>query len=358
MEIAERVMSREIELSSRGTSASSTYRSHTTDTPSRADVRRLKGELMTPMPPFSNPRYRIERLLGSGGFGEVYLAEDCFMGSSVAIKILRDRSFDAGDRFRRELRILRSQLNNRHVATVLDADLEALPPYIVLEYCARGSLRQWVDQRRPWRDVAVALAHAMFGLRDVHALGGFHRDLKPDNLLLAEDDAAGELIVKVADFGLARVPSTSSDLMTNDARGTFGYTAPEVLLGHPFTAASDVYALGITAVELITGARDPAVALPGIPESFAKLIRAMTVPTASQRPTLDELARKFNALLQPTVPPATASHDKPSAASGGGWLVLLGLGAAALAAWTRGNEKDWDASVGRYRGLDGRFAKS
>jgi serine/threonine-protein kinase len=309
--------------------------------------------------PIHNPRYQLVRPLGEGGFGAVYLAQDLFMGASVAVKVLRARSFDAGERFRRELRLLQSQINNRHVVTVLDADLDADPPYIVLEFCEQGSLRSWVSQRRGWRDVAVALTHAIFGLRGVHAVGGFHRDLKPDNLLIAVDQGTGETIVKVADFGLARVPSTATGPMTYDAKGTIGYIAPEVLKGQPCTTAADVYSLGVVGLELLTGSTIPSAPVPSIvPQPFAQMIRRMLASSPSERPTLEGIARELRAILQPEevapIPaPARATNTRGSSARG--LLLLLGLGAAALAALASGNEKEWDNNVGRYRGSDGRF---
>ncbi len=314
------------------------------------------------LPYFPNPRYQLLRLLGEGGFGAVFLARDLFMRSNVAIKLLRATSFDAGDRFRRELRLLQTQINNRHVVTVLDADLDADPPYIVLEFCEHGSLRSWVQQRRSWREVAAAIAHALFGLRGVHDVGGFHRDLKPDNLLLATDVATGEAIVKVADFGLARVPLTATGAMTYGGRGTLGYIAPEVLLGRPFTAAADVYSLGIVALELLTGSIDPSQQIPGaVPEGLSRLVRQMLAFEPTGRPTPQAIAQSLNALLiQGSAPAASQPRQLPSntAGAGGGLLLAFGLAAAAaLAAFAGGDNKEWDKNVGRYRGSDGRFTR-
>lgn len=258
-------------------------------------------------------------------------------------------------------------MNNRHVVTVLDSDLDAEPPYIVLEFCEYGSLRSWVQQRRTWREVATALAHALFGLRGVHGVGGFHRDLKPDNLLLAIDRDSGETVVKVADFGLARVPFTATGPMTHDGKGTIGYIAPEVMVGKPFTAAADTYSLGVVAMELLTGAIDPATPVPStVPDEFARLVRQMLSAESAQRPPPEIIARTLNGLLQAPErraldqapqQPAPVAATKGAGVGAGGLLLFLGLGAAALAALAAGNDKEWDENVDRYRGPDGKFRR-
>src|SRR5262249_12934013 len=163
----------------------------------------------------------------------------------VAVKALARGSASDLERFTRELRMLRTQITNRHVVDVLDWDLGHDPPYLVMEFCEGGPLRAWVGKKPPWRSVAVALAHAINGLHGLHRADGFHRDIKPDNLLMGKDSATGEMVVKVADFGLARAPVTATGPMTRSAMGTPGYIAPEVLAGAPYAASADIYSLGV-----------------------------------------------------------------------------------------------------------------
>src|SRR5690242_17095525 len=99
-------------------------------------------------------RYHILHHLASGGFGRVSLAFDQETGEHVAVKELIALNGDTLERFRNEYAILYNQIDNKYVVDVLDADFDARPPYIVLEYCEHGSLRNWVEQPKPWLVVA------------------------------------------------------------------------------------------------------------------------------------------------------------------------------------------------------------
>jgi serine/threonine-protein kinase len=311
-------------------------------------------------------RYEIMHVLGEGSFGVVYLGFDQYTQSHVAIKQLKDTSSDGRQRFRREMLALSRQLNNQFIVDVLDHDLDDDPPYIVLEYCEHGSLRGWVGQGRPWRDVVVALAQVLQGIEKIHEIGGFHRDLKPDNLLLATGPTPGTIVVKVADFGLARVPDSRSTIMTRHFGGTDGYIAPEVVGGKDYHPGADIYSLGIVATELLTGARDLAgLHQVEVPPRLRELVAAMCSTDSTRRPAARQVAVVLNELLKPPpVPQPPPALPPPTPPSSGGATPALVIGGAALfvaglvaLAAFAGGEETWDAEVRRYRGTDGRFRR-
>lgn len=305
--------------------------------------------------------YEFVNLIGRGSFGEVWLAEAVAGRARVAVKLLHNLQGDALDRFRREVRLLSENINNKFVVDIIGHDLYGTPPHVVMEYCEGGSLRRWVGRPCDPRTAAWVLSCAVQGLEGIHRAGGYHRDIKPDNLLLAKDEN-GRWIVKVSDFGLARTPNPDSATMTDSPRGTFAYMAREVLSGGRHTPAADVYSLGITVIELLTGSRDHRVALPhSVPPSLASLLRRMADDEPSKRPTIREISVALQTLLQPEVQAARQAlpqqiNQQPAAPQfkiGPGWII--GGGLALLALLAAGDDKRWDARVERYRGTDGRF---
>lgn len=308
------------------------------------------------------PGFRVIRKLGDGGFGEVHLAVRVSDERRVAIKALHKETNSAVVRFYREAKIMHANLHNPNVVQLIASCFDHRPPYIVMEYCEGGSLAGWVNDRQHWRQIAYALSQAANGLTGIHEKGGFHRDIKPDNLLLAKD-SGGQPIVKVGDFGLARDPGVSSSgPHTNNVGGTRGYMAPELVAGAPMTAAADIYSLGITCIELLTGRCDAGAlfSLTDIPRQFIDLLAAMVDPTPSQRPPIDQVQRALVTIAQPPPapqprPPAPVTSPHTPQNSGGGWLLLglaaafgVGVGAATM------NTKDKN---GRFHGSDGRFRK-
>ncbi len=337
-------------------------------------------------------RYTIERAIAEGGFGRVSLAVDNSTGEKVAVKELINFDGDGLARFVNEYRILYEQIDNEYVVDVIDADFDARPPYIVLEYCEEGSLRKWVQERKPWQVVVFALSYALQGLEGIHRLGGFHRDLKPENILIARDADRG-FIVKVADFGLARVPRTLSPPITNHPAGTPGYIAPEVFNGTAgYHAGADIFSLGVVALELLTGGRVAAeLDKAGIPPALRDLVREMLSPDTSKRPNVKAVARRLATIItlpdvayratpepkqQPSAAPSSPAPQvaKPApapetpvgasapAAKGSGLGTIAALGAAAgaialLLGKLASGDSTWDESVQRRRKRDGKFKK-
>lgn len=302
------------------------------------------------------PGYRVIRPLSSGGFGAIYLAIREADGLEVAIKLLHLVNDEHVQRFYREAKLLHQELQNPNVVNLVEARFDQNPPFIVMEFCNGGSLQSWVTERRRWEDVVIALTHAAKGLSGIHAKGGFHRDIKPSNLLLvllAPDRGT----VKVGDFGLARVPVLSSGPMTRSAWGTEGYIAPEVLVTGTYSNAADVYSLGVTGIELLTGRRDPAalVGTPG-PKALHTFLKSMANMDAEKRPTMAECAARLaepfeEAVVVPVAKPAPAATQGGVVGKVLGWTALF-VGVAALVGAATSNTKD---ANGRFHGSDGKF---
>jgi tetratricopeptide (TPR) repeat protein len=201
-------------------------------------------------------RYAGARRIGHGGMGEILLAEDRELGRKVAVKLLDERfARDEGlrRRFRREALAAARLSGHPHVVTIFDVGEWRERPFIVMEYLPGGTLAERARGGRvPLDQALVWLEQAATALDAAHAESIVHRDVKPANLLLdARED------VHVADFGIARVVDDSTGSMTaaGTVLGTAGYLAPEQARGEEATPASDRYALGVVAYELLTGGR-------------------------------------------------------------------------------------------------------
>src|ERR1700689_284030 len=194
--------------------------------------------------------YRVLEKIGEGGMGVVYLASDG-ENRPVAVKVLGPAVAgdpDARLRLAREVETMR-RVRSRHVAQVLDADVNGPSPYIVTRYVPGPSLEQAVRQSGPLRGPALlrlagGLAEA---LAAIHAAGVVHRDLKPGNVLL--DDGQPVVI----DFGIAHLPDTTRLTKTGLVMGPPGYLSPEVIEGRPASGATDVHAWGATVAYAATG---------------------------------------------------------------------------------------------------------
>lgn len=302
-------------------------------------------------------RYIPLQQLGRGGYGSVFLVQDNRTNRHVALKFLMDGSPDAVDRFHREVRLLGEAVNNRFVVELLGHNLKHTPPYLVMEYCEYGSLRSWVGAQRPWQDVAAALTHALNGLHGLHSAGGFHRDLKPDNLLVTRHpEQPTRVLIKIGDLGLARTPNTQAQPMTRHAAGTEGYIAPEIKAGAAFHASADIYSLGVIAAELLTGERSAQkLGQMKLPEQLRTMVRAMLSANPLERPSAQQLARTLTTLLQ--TPDVVAAEESSGIGSFLLTSLLAGGALMALAALAGGDEAQWDERVQRFRGPDGKFTK-
>ena len=187
--------------------------------------------------------------------GDIYRARDSVLGRDVAIKILADRyaqDESVRQRFTREALAAALLSGEPNIVTIFDVGEYRGRPYIVMEYLSGGSLDDVLRRggaQRP-QQVFAWLDQAAGALDAAHARGIVHRDIKPGNLMLD-----GEGHVHVADFGIASAAGMDSLTMTGTVLGTAGYLSPEQAQGERATPASDRYALGVVAFELLTGRR-------------------------------------------------------------------------------------------------------
>ncbi len=213
--------------------------------------------MLQPGDAFQNA-YVIERELGQGAFAVVYLARERELGRHVAIKVLKDGRSD--DRFFREARLL-SELRSPHTVTMLDVGRAGNEdrPYMIFEYVPGETLEDRLNRVGPMPGGRVAhiIRQVLASLAEAHQHGIVHRDVKPANIMMTEVDG-DEDFVKLLDFGVAKpleeVRDVSVELtMAGQIIGTMRYMSPEQLKGErKAVPASDVYAVGLIAYELLT----------------------------------------------------------------------------------------------------------
>ena len=207
-------------------------------------------------PPTAIPRYRRLKLLGSGGMGDVYEAEDTSTGERVALKLLSERlavNPAAAEQFRNVGRVAQSIAHPRCVK-VLRVSGETGPPFMAMELLPGKSLKDIVEAEGaldPERAVTYIL-DAVEGLIEAHRLGIVHRDVKPSNCLLTEDDR-----VKIGDFGICRVYEVSQPVGIPARRrsfsGTVLFSSPEQIRGEAVGFDSDIYSICATLYFLLAG---------------------------------------------------------------------------------------------------------
>ncbi len=206
-------------------------------------------------------RYRILRPLGKGGMGSVFLAEQVGVGNRpVALKVLQRNLLDDPkfvERFQGEAASA-GRIRHSNVVTIYESGQEADgTPYIAMEYLEGDSLGQRlrVQGPLPVAETVEIVQQTARGLNAAHRLGTIHRDLKPDNIFLTRDDD-GRLLVKVLDFGIAKLRESSVHTQTGGFLGTPAYMSFEQASGmrsDSLDARSDVYSLGVVAYEMLSG---------------------------------------------------------------------------------------------------------
>lgn len=197
-------------------------------------------------------RYKIVSLLGEGGMALVYKANDLITSKDVALKIMRpETAIDKTNlsRFEREARAAAS-LNHQNIVRVNNLGTYKGYPYMVNELITGQTLRQILDIRGKFSiieslDIMEQLCRA---ISYAHQHGVIHRDIKPQNIFLASDGT-----IKLADFGIATFQNANHVTRSEIVIGSVHYMAPEISQGHPASERSDIYSMGITFFELITG---------------------------------------------------------------------------------------------------------
>jgi tetratricopeptide (TPR) repeat protein len=333
-----------------------------------------------PAHPDAIGRYRILRLLGEGGMGVVYLAEQDEPRRTVALKMIRldFASPDRLQRFRQEGQIL-ADLAHPNIARLLDAgSTDAGVPFLVIEYVEGLPITQWCEEHK--LDLAARLRlfqKLCDAVQFAHQNLVVHRDLKPANVLVTAD---GE--PKLLDFGIARLTDPAADTTrTVDRALTLDYASPEQVRGEPITTAADIYTLGILLYELIAGkplnnfsgrpleevidsicTRDPV--LPGGEDPFAIAAKAMRKEPPQRYASAKAMGEDVERYL--TDQPVLARHGTfryvaskfirrhRTAVAIGAFMMLALLGAAfSVASEARIARQDRDLAQRRFNDVQG-----
>lgn len=306
-------------------------------------------------------RYLVRSKVARGGMSTVYLATDRRLERDVALKVLHPHM--AGDpqfldRLGREAKAA-ARLSHPHVVGMLDQGEDGPLAYLVMEYIKGHTLRDMLKERGALTP-RLALAYidpVVEGLAAAHAAGLIHRDVKPENVLIADDGR-----IKIGDFGLARAITTSTS--TGALIGTVAYLSPELVMGRQADARSDIYSLGIMLYEMLTGRQPfdgevpiqvayqhvnssvgaPSLLVPGLAGEIDELVQWCTANDPDKRPVdgqalLSELRHIRTNLSDAELdlqPPAARplSPALPGAAA----AAAAGAGAAAGAAVGDGGE--------------------
>ena len=239
-------------------------------------------------------RYFVEKELGRGGVGAVYLARDRKLhDKAVVIKVLLEKSLQNAwvvQKFQQEKEAL-ARVDHPGVVGILDnGELPDGKPYLVMQYIDGTTLRSQIrPEGMPLEHAAELIKQIGRALAAAHDKGIFHRDLKPENIML-QRYGAGEEQVKIIDFGIAKLKDSivAESTLTGATAGTVSYMSPEQLSGRPVSAAMDIYAMGAIAYELVTGRK------PFNPETGFELLEmqraGVRVKPSDLRPSLSSEA--------------------------------------------------------------------
>ncbi|MFT4157771.1 MAG: Stk1 family PASTA domain-containing Ser/Thr kinase [Microbacterium sp.] len=247
-------------------------------------------------------RYRVRARIARGGMATVYVATDLRLERRIALKVMHAHLSDDSNfqsRFIQEARAA-ARLADPHVVNVFDQGQDGELAYLVMEYLPGITLRELLrEQKRLTVSQTITIMDAVLaGLSAAHRAGIVHRDVKPENVLLAEDGR-----IKIGDFGLARA-TTANTATGQQLLGTIGYLAPELVTRGTADARSDIYALGIMLYEMLVGEQPykgeqpmqiafqhatesvprPSIRNPAVPEQLDELVLWATEKVPDERP--------------------------------------------------------------------------
>lgn len=243
-------------------------------------------------------RYYLHSVLGKGGMATVYLAQDTHLHRPVAVKVLHTHlsaESEYVERFYREAH-LAAKIYDPHIVSILDFSYDDEYAYIVMELVVGGTIKELLGENGPMPPYAVAsiTQPILQALHAAHAQGVIHRDVKPENILISKNGW-----VKITDFGVVKALHMDNPALTSTGTvlGTPAYLSPEQILDEPLTPQTDIYSLGITIFEMLTG-KLPFKGSNSVQLALARLSQAVPPPSsyiAGIDPAMDDFVLQATA---------------------------------------------------------------